>query len=49
MIKYPIKSSDMIQFPIESNSIEDLEENLIMKLLEQKYQSMRLKINLSTI
>ena len=36
MIKYPIKSSDMIQFPIESNSIEDLEENLIMKLLEHR-------------
>ena len=36
MIKYPIKSSDMIQFPIESHSIEDLEENLIMKLLEHR-------------
>ena len=36
MIKYPIKSSDMIKFPIESNSIEDLEENLIMKLLEHR-------------
>ena len=36
MIKYPIKTSDMIQFPIESHSIEDLEENLIMKLLEHR-------------
>ena len=36
MIKYPIKSSDMIKFPIESHSIEDLEENLIMKLLEHR-------------
>ena len=36
MIKYPIKSDDMIKFPIESNSIEDLEENLIMKLLEHR-------------